>query len=872
MKAEQVDQALRQKFIGDGARIVFWNDPNGEFREYVNAGLPEALKSVTVVEEKQKGGLATKLLLEREDPTGKYLIYSVGEMPPPEEDWLLDIRIYSAQFHADVASIWLQELGLQELRLRDHLKQRTAFLSKAERRSKLKRFIAPGDTEATLDVKMMAVLTGSEIPTAFGILQTLCHRRFGGERYDLISPPSIMQTFEKMGLVDHFWDLMKADFGYVAPNPSIAGLLIRLFVSELLHQARSAKVDALQHFELPPKYRQNAVVFLTQWRDSSGKSTSYDATAASVAEELRISEHLGAMDADSLVDVYTFWEVEKKVVSHLRSRVQEEGLAIDVASVTKIATARQAGHWLHGPGSDQPQRCAVSDAYDAVVAAANLFSLLRKHQKALSFCDAMAFLTAYQEELFRFDQLYRRFCVKAKTATGQGWDLLKTLADEVERVYDQGFLTPLGLEWGRLLEDEGFLGTWRVSGLPAQQDFYSSIARNHLLQSDRRRAWVIISDAFRYEAAQELVEELNGRYRMDASLAAMLGVLPSYTALGMASLLPHQRLGYSDKGDVLVDGKTVASEDARNKQLATVGGMACSARELLQMTQKEAREFTRDKGVVYIYHNIIDARGDNTSTEGEAFAAVDDCIAELVQLVQFCVNRLNANNVWITADHGFLFQQEAPGTTDKSALAHKPEGAVKDKKRYVMGRNLGKTPEAHHGSTKVTAGTDDVMEFWIPRGANVFHFTGGARFVHGGAMPQEVLIPLVTVKELRGEKAVESMSKKVSVQVLGAQHKITTPKYRFELIQTEAVGERRKPLTLRAAVYDGSQAVTSIDTVTLDSASGSIDERKKSILLELRTGDYDKTKPYRLVLRDAETDAEMLSVPVVIDRSFSNDF
>ncbi|WP_410218838.1 PglZ domain-containing protein [Paracoccus sp. (in: a-proteobacteria)] len=53
------------------------------------------------------------------------------------------------------------------------------------------------------------------------------------------------------------------------------------------------------------------------------------------------------------------------------------------------------------------------------------------------------------------------------------------------------------------------------------------------------------SDAFRYEAAQELTGELNGRYRFTASTKSQLGVLPSYTGLGMASLLPHTSLAYS---------------------------------------------------------------------------------------------------------------------------------------------------------------------------------------------------------------------------------------------------------------------------------------------------------------------------------------
>ena len=134
------------------------------------------------------------------------------------------------------------------------------------------------------------------------------------------------------------------------------------------------------------------------------------------------------------------------------------------------------------------------------------------------------------------------------------------------------------------------------------------------------------------------------------------------------------------------------------------------------------------------------------------------------------------------------------------------------------------------------------------------------------------MVPLVTLTQLRGKQIAGSRSEKISVQVLGANHKITTPRYRFEVIQTEAVGERRKPITLRAAVYEGDQPVTSVETVTFDSTSDSIEERWKSILVELRTGTFDKTTPYRLVLRDIESDAEVQSMPVVIDRSFDDDF
>ena len=61
-----------------------------------------------------------------------------------------------------------------------------------------------------------------------------------------------------------------------------------------------------------------------------------------------------------------------------------------------------------------------------------------------------------------------------------------------------------------------------------------------LKRLNRNRLFVMVSDAFRYEAAEEFEQIINGKYRMKAELKSMLGVLPSYTALGMAALLPHK--------------------------------------------------------------------------------------------------------------------------------------------------------------------------------------------------------------------------------------------------------------------------------------------------------------------------------------------
>lgn len=873
MKAVQLDQALRDKYERDEHRIVFWHDEDGEFAGYVEQGLDGPLADVAVLDLGQTGPLSAKLRLEREEPQRRFLVYSRGAVPAAESDWLLDIRLYSGVLRADVASIWLQDLGLQGLYLRDHLKARSKFLASQDRRKRLAKMVLAFDDEAALDLKMIAVVVGSAVPTPLEVLRALCHGHADGGAFDLTGVPECVETLGKYDLDAAFWALMEREFQYTADEPSLGGLLRRVFVSELALQLVAPLPASLTHFALPEDGQRQASVFLTQWRDSTAHGPSYNAAAHALEAELRVPEALSSLGLDALRGVTTFWNSERRVAAQLQRRLLEGRGLTDLGALEAIVTERKAAHWLSGPGSDAPERRALSAAYDALVAAAGLFSLHAQFQPRLDQADLgypspEALLQGYVDELHRFDRLYRDYCTAARPAQHEGWDLLKAVGEAVEKLYGQGYLYRLGVAWSRHLDD-GFLADWRAQGLTPQQDFFVRSVRPQA--QGRGRAFVIISDAFRFEAGVELVERLNGLDRVTAALTPMLGVLPSYTALGMASLLPHKELSYTDAGEVLADGASTAGTAARGKALAQVGGVAVQASDLLPANTQQARDLVGDAQVIYVYHNVIDARGDTASTEDETFEAVTECLAQLQSLVRICTSKLSATKVFITADHGFLFRVSDPGDTDKSALSHKPSGVAKMKKRYVIGRGLPDAPEAHRGTTDRTAGTTDAMAYWVPRGANRFHFISGARFVHGGAMPQEVVVPLVTVQYLRGAQAEQTMVKKVGVQVLGTTHKITTALHRFFLLQTESVSDRRTPLTGKVAVYEGAQPVTSVETVVFDRESKDMDDLKQDVMLRLGLGPFDKSTVYRLVLRDVDTDAEVQSVPVVIDRSFDDD-
>jgi uncharacterized protein (TIGR02687 family) len=882
MDTKQLNDALAKLFVDAGERIVFWHDPAHEFIDFMNR-LPFLTfdhTTVQIIRLDEVAGLETKIRLERDDPEGRFLLYSPTEEPDYDDDWLLDIRLYSRSFRADRASIILDELGLENHHLREHLAARRKFFDNKDRLQKLKALVASNDTADDLDRKMLAVVLKADQPELFTIIRTLFHAFTEVEHEDEIdlgNSPPCWDHIEKFDLAQPFWRFITNTFGYREESPSLRNLLIRLLATDYAHHLQGTVPSSLEHLVLPKTGRSNAVVCLAQWRDSSSKGSSYDLLSAEVARIVKIADYIHTLQLEQLWDVMTFLDVEKALMRGLRDRVIATAETLDIQEIRAIAMRRQDGHWasLNVSASPTIPRRALHAVYDALVAAADFFDLRNRHKDGFDCDTAPAMYRAYETELFKFDQLYRRFCEAADLAESQNWDVLKKLREQIEAIYVNWYVTNQALAWGKFVDPSGTIGLlhrWKIDQVPNQHEFYQHHIQRRLAEAENRKAFVIMSDAFRYEAAHELTQELNGKYRFEAELTSQLGVLPSYTALGMAALLPHTSLTYKPNGDVLVDDRPTASLDQRNDILAGVGGMVCKADELIAMKKEEGRKFVSGKKVIYIYHNTVDVVGESAN-EAHTFEAVRAAINQLAALVSYVINTLNGNYVVITADHGFLFTETAPDETAKSALAEKPYGTVTAKRRYLLGHHLADSDSAWHGTTAVTAGAQGDMEFWIPRAANRFHFMGSQRFVHGGAMLQEIVVPVITVWHKK-DKTVRAVTKTkpVTVHVLGSSHKITAPRHRFELLQMEPVGERIKPVTLKVAVYEGDEPVTNIETVTFDSVSGHMDERKKWVPLVLRDLPYDKHMRYHLVLRDAETGIEQSRVDVVIDRAFADDF
>ena len=136
----------------------------------------------------------------------------------------------------------------------------------------------------------------------------------------------------------------------------------------------------------------------------------------------------------------------------------------------------------------------------------------------------------------------------------------------------------------------------------------------------------------------------------------MISVLPSYTRLGMAGLLPHKSITFTAGHDVMVDGSLVFHR-SKEKILRSYNPLSVvtTYSEVMSMNRESVRKLMTGQELIYIYHNQVDARGDHAATENEVFSAAKESISEIMNLIQKLTVDKSITNYIITADHGFIY-------------------------------------------------------------------------------------------------------------------------------------------------------------------------------------------------------------------------
>ena len=910
MQISELAQGVAAKL--EQSRIVFWYDPEQSFTEELEH-LANSLSltkesgdkaaditarvlpnDLTILNMGNESVLAVKKRIEVDEREAKFLIYFPSAEPEPDRDWLLDVRLYSEQFFADHSSMLLNELGIPKMALRTHIRKRQSFFANKQRIAGLKKWVTENEDELSLDRKMMAVVVKADSASLSDILLGLLRAYADAldapaagadglyEDENLGQPDAFKQVWSQLGKFDletSLWAYLSEGFGYTVEEPTFPDFVLKLFCTEFWSQIEGVERDWLLNNVLKSASgRATALAFMVSWRDSRSFAAYYESISKVLSQQLEISTRAGQYHPVELIECETFEAVEQAIIRGLVRDLLDSSKALDRVQFDTVLSRRLASHWT----LSRKEYFAI---YEAIRNAEELMHLRNRYVDGFHFDNAKAMYDAYTTDIYRFDQAYRLFNEHVHSVLSKGADILRQLDDEVESIYTNWYLYELGLAWDRHLANEKLLEKWQISGVPNQYDFYEKEVLARLKQVHTKRVFVIISDALRFEIANELGAIINNEKRFKAEVSTQLGVLPSYTQLGMAALLPHKALSYqplstsgaSGGTAVYVDGISSQGLDNRNAILQKVGGMAVSSKELMSWSNQEGRDKVRDVEVVYIYHDTIDAIGDKAATEEKTFEACRSAIEELKDLVGRVINRLNGSRVVITADHGFLFQQKALVAADKTSLKTKPAGAIEAKKRYIVGNNLPSDEACWKGSINDTAhgssGSSYQAEFLLPKAAQRFHFVGGAKFVHGGAMLQEVCVPVLHVRELQKEQAAKHEKQPVGVVAATQPIKLVNNIDKVRFIQTDPVGKRFVARLLDVYIVDAQgNEVSSRETINFDSVSKVMDERTREARLKLIGSQFDRNAQYTLVLENAEMRTRYSQYAVTIDLAFQDDF
>ncbi|WP_158768839.1 BREX-1 system phosphatase PglZ type A [Paraglaciecola sp. L1A13] len=904
MNLEQIKKGILAKF--EKCRIVFWQDEDAEFEEQVSQ-LKAELESagISVIALDDESHLEVKYRVELLEPKTSFLLYGGKSISEPTRDWLFDIRLYAQQFYADSSSMVLNELGMR-MEFRQLISGYKKFFGNKQRYAKLRKLITSNADKEILELAMIATL--AKVDTVS--FHTIIHQLITQYNTDSIGCDEFIDELEKFGLADAFWLFALKEFGYLsiglwaesAATPNLKDLIFKLLVTDCQHGLVSSGADVVkskfmqslsahllpvslnsdQKDLLPNEVqklignhsakRAAVVNFVTSWRESRTLSESYNQVATEVALELEIRSKLDEFkQPNHLLKLETFEEAEQQLIKSIAKDLP----AFDSNDIADWISQRLRGHWCHAESK-------YASIYKALKAAKQFFDLKEKYVDGFVFSSAGAMYQAYEKEIYQFDYYYRLFAEHAIDVHKHGSDILKAtgLVTDMESMYVDWYLHDFAIAWGNLVDNQSLLANWNIPGIPNQQHFFNDQVKSVLNKTQIKRVFVIISDALRYEVAHEIHQQINDEKRFKAEIGSQLGVVPSYTQLGMGSLLPHQSLTahLNNKVEYKADGISVHGLENRQKVLAKHGGIAFKADEVLNWTNQEGRDKVKDAQVVYIYHDEIDAIGDDSKTENQTFEAVRNAIDEIKQLVSRIINRLNGSRVIVTADHGFLFKMTDVTDSDKTTLKTKPSGAVEAKKRYVIGSGLPSDDYYWTGKLSNTAGINiDVegdAEFMIPRGSNRFHFVGGAKFIHGGIMPQEICVPLISIKELHDEKTqVKHAKQKVSVVPLKSPLRVVSNIDRIQFLQTDAVGDKFKARELEIWVEDPEgKKLSATEKVLFDSSSAVMEERKRNVQIKLEGSGFDRTMSYKLIMKDTDASQNLNVHSVTIDLAFEDDF
>ncbi len=840
MDIEKVIQELNGRFALPlpeyyHRRIIFWYDEDREFEDKLD-GIQ--LENVKIVALTGSNTFMVKKLLSHDDLTSNYLVYNPLSFDRPDDDWLIDIKLYSEEFRADLISIWMDEMGLvSSFAMRKQVKHYRKFFNAKDRRAKIAAQAKTPSNPAQLHLAVMAAICGLKDAQPNQIIQSIFHAGFDKDSNLLY------QEFVNYGANDAFWAMARQGTGYCEEEGDIGQLAIHLLLTASTRTLFREHLAGLDKFLSLP-HQAYCYDFVSDWLRSDNNRQFYE-IAHYVEEEARLPQRFEQMPLEDLIDTECFPCINEVILTKLMTEISNQIIHVDL--ITKVVEKRRTCVWYED----------FANFYDGILQIAKMQKFFKEHSAGFHLAQACEIWKNYTEDYYQMDRYYRQFhlCFQRSLETSNIVldDLFKHVADQVEGLYSHWFLGELGNNWSDVCADE-LAEYGKIMEIPQQEDFYCSRVKN----ADSR-VFVIISDAMRYEVAATLAEELQRENQGQVKLQNMQGIFPSITKFGMAALLPHSKLSIEMKNEllsVLADGQSTASTN-RDKVLkaANPASVALQYKNIIGMKRAERSALVKGMEVVYIYHDTIDEASHTSDTA--VFSACEKAISELKNMVRIIVNEFGGANILITADHGFLYTYSPLAENSKADKTSFNSMDVEYGRRYAI-MQKGASPD-YLMPVKFLDGETGFDGFTPRESIRIKMNGGGLNFVHGGISLQEIVVPVIDYHHLRNDSMEYKRNrqkydtKPVTVSLLSASRKISNMIFNLNFYQKDAVGANREAAAYQVYFVDaGGKQISDVQKIIADKTNENGTERTFRCTFNLKPLKYSNTAAYYLVIADEQ--------------------
>ena len=347
-------------------RIIFWYDEDREFEDKLDDIQVDNAKLLMLT---GTNNFAAKKLLNVDDTTNNYLVYCPLSYEKPEDDWLLDIEMYSEEFRADLISMWMDEMGIPSTpAMRKQVKDYWKFFKAKVRREKIASQSKAPVIPVQLHMAVMGALGGLKDVSPAAIMKEVLKAGLD------INTNNLYQEFVNYGSDQAFWSIVKQVSGYMSDQPTIIMLAIHMLLTATTRTMRLEYLAGLDGFISSP-HQAFCFDFISDWLHAEDREQLIE-IAKSVEDELKLPQRFIKLKVSDLVDTEVFPCLDEVILIKLMTEIGDHIIDVDVIKRT-VEKRRTCVNY-------EP----FKDYYEGILQVANMQAFYKEHSTGFHSAEA----------------------------------------------------------------------------------------------------------------------------------------------------------------------------------------------------------------------------------------------------------------------------------------------------------------------------------------------------------------------------------------------------------------------------------------------------------------------------------------------------